>query len=301
MSNHAETATGDFEMALIHRNLETQFANSKRSILLSWLLFALLAVLPSPSASAEKTLVVDDPLAGKTVGRKFGGSFQDSVYRPRKGENHILYVLPKTIEEGEVVFEVKGVNPDRIDEKEHGFACMYDGYKMAEPIKYSPEFKYNFYRFNMHWRKNKNAIKCVVNIATDEKKKLAVDDRPMFPTDGKMEWRQEPTGKGYPFQEDRWYRIRIGWEKNKIGTSIEELDGSNRQTVWDVRKPLPYTPKLHCIRIGSGPGKYSSALENIQYRNVKIYSNAKDAAATGQLTTAGKLPIRKVTPVLPLS
>ncbi|MHC2065871.1 hypothetical protein ACYFX5_00220 [Bremerella sp. T1] len=176
-------------------------------------LATLFALLSFPVVSFAETLVIDDPLSEGTIGRQYGGKFVDKCYNPGKGENHILYKLPTTIRQGRLTFEIRGMNPDKVNEKEHGFACMYDGHNMAQPIGYSPEFKYNFYRFNMHWRNNRRAIKCVINIATDKKKELAVDDRPMFAADSKMEWRREPTDTGYPFQSDQWYRVHIAWDR----------------------------------------------------------------------------------------
>ncbi|MHC2065870.1 DUF5060 domain-containing protein [Bremerella sp. T1] len=84
-------------------------------------------------------------------------------------------------------------------------------------------------------------------------------------------------------------------------TSIEELDGSNRKTVWEVSKSLPYAPKQHCIRIGSGPGKYSSALDQIQYRNVKIYATQEVAQkqSSSQRIASRTFPLKSTTQYYP--
>src|SRR5262245_51463812 len=106
-----------------------------RGILLRSLL--LLTLIVARIAVAEE-VVIDDPLQGSTVGTLVGGGFSNEGYVPGPGQSHILYRLPRTIANGCVEFEVRGMVVGLIPSErtaEQGFWGMYDGRGVQEPAE----------------------------------------------------------------------------------------------------------------------------------------------------------------------
>ena len=120
----------------------------------------------------EDTIIIDDSLInGTSQGLQYGGSFSSEGYKPEKDLNHIFYEVP-TVSEGYLEFQIKGMtNQSGKPEGDVGFCGMYDGRGHEEPIPYFDKFKNNFFRWNVHWRAERDAIKSVILAAnpTEEK------------------------------------------------------------------------------------------------------------------------------------
>lgn len=114
----------------------------------------------------SETILTDDSLQGKTKGKQVGGIFGAQGYQSGLGQNHILYQLPHTVREGYVEFDVKGMDAAAIPKDgDHGFLGMYDGRGVTEPAQYFRDLKDNVYRWNVHWRQDRNAMKSVISCA----------------------------------------------------------------------------------------------------------------------------------------
>lgn len=209
--------------------------------------------------------VINDPLQGSTVGTKYGGSFNSEGYQPGIGNNHILYdINPNTIVNGYIEFEVKGFNPASLPvDEDHAFAILYDGRGISEPVAYFNDFKYNYFRWNFHWRQNKNAFKCVVTCAAPTTERIN-STYAVYPGGGDLrDWFSEPTGTGITWNTSTWYKMKIEWNNKTFTASV------NGTVVWTTSGPYDYVPQDLRIWLGSGPDKYNADV-NVTYRNFKL-------------------------------
>lgn len=251
---------------------------------------AALSVILCVCAVTSETVIVDDPLQGSTVGIMLGGTLTPEGYKPGGGQtlSHILYgfmstgdgtgVQPEALgpgivsggapphapaPDGYVQFEVKGIDISALPaDADQGFLGMYDGRGIPESCAYFDDFKNNYFRWNVHWRENRNAIKGVVSCADATQERLS-STRAVY-TDGR-DWSAEPTGSGFSWDKDRWYTFKVQWE----GTGFKVfVDGAQK---WSANAPSnKYAPLRHRIWLGCAPGysdKYSSMMPDIIYRN----------------------------------
>ena len=222
------------------------------------------------STPANSQYVISDSLQGSTQGRLYGGSLGASGYSPGTGTNHILYRLPQTVSAGYIEVEVRGMDPSRVGSGEdHGFLVMYDGRTISEPITMYDDFKQNYYRWNVHWRQNSSAMKCVITCASPSRSRASTTT-PVFPAvsgdDHNRDWSKEPLGSNVNWNPSAWHTLRVQWR----GGSFQVFVDGNQ--VWQASGPYEYAPVDHRIWLGSGPGKYSSELSGIMYRNFKVYA-----------------------------
>jgi len=215
------------------------------------------------ATSSYSQPVFSDSLQGSTQGHVAGGRFTDEGYSPGKGESHILFNLPRTIKTGAVEFEVKGMTNNTPDDTDHGFFAQYDGRGVSEPADYFSEYKENYFRWNVHYRQNRQAMKGVVNNAFPTRYRQL--SRTAIFENGIRDWTAEPTGRQVNWDPNRWYKMRIEWGG---GSYSVKIDG---RQVWSLTSPQPYAPIDHRMRLGSGPGKYSSEVNDIVYRNFNVY------------------------------
>jgi hypothetical protein len=108
---------------------------------------------------AQETVVIQDNLLGSTTGVRVGGTLTSEGYKPGLGSGHIFYDVPSQVVNGYIQFEMKGFTPSLIQDAEgdadNGFFGLYDGRGITEPIKYVDDFKYNYFRWNFHYRQNR--------------------------------------------------------------------------------------------------------------------------------------------------
>ncbi|MBI1930919.1 MAG: BACON domain-containing protein, partial [Ignavibacteriales bacterium] len=241
------------------------------------IIFALITFIFSLQLFGQTT-VVNDPLNGSTVGEKVGGSFSSEGYKPGKGENHILYKLPQ-ITNGYIEFEVKGFHPSNMpSDEDHAFAILYDGRGISEPVKYYNDFKYNYFRWNFHWRGNRSAFKAVITCANPTTARIN-STYAVFPGGGDLrDWFSEPTGKGWSWNASTWYKMKIEWKDKKFSASV------NGTVVWSTSGPNDYAPKDLRIWLGSGPDKYNSDVSDQVFRNFKVVSYGGTVTPTNSLS-----------------
>jgi hypothetical protein len=242
--------------------------------------FALLAItsallLGAVPASAE-SIVIQDSLKGTTKGVRVGGTLTSEGYKPGKGSGHILYKSPRQVKNGYIQFEMKGFVPSLIQDPvspsgdgDNGFFGMYDGRGIREPIKYANDFKYNYFRWNFHYRVNRKAFKSVISCAKPTTARLN-STRAVFSGGGSLrDWFTEPTGRGYSFNSTSWYTVKCVWKSKTFKVMI------NGTTVWSASGPYDYAPIDFKIWLGSAPGygdKYIQMVPNIIFRNFKLVS-----------------------------
>ena len=221
-----------------------------------------------------QTTVISDNLIGGTVaGKQYGGVFTGEGYVPGTGTNHILYTVPSTATNGYVEFQVKGVNASQFPAgAEHGFLIMYDGRGITEPVKYLPDFRENFFRWNLHWRQSRGVMKAVVNCAAPTSARLNASTA-IFPGNWTLDERDyvsEPNGRSVNWNPSLWYTIRVEWKNKRFQVFV------NGSQVWADNYPYghaavyDYDPIDHRIWLGSGTGKYGADISNIVYRNFKV-------------------------------
>ena len=220
------------------------------------------------SAVFAQSVVINDALTGGTVeGTQVGGSFTSEGYFPGVGTNHILYTVPSTATNGYVEFQVKGVDASLFPSgAEHGFIIMYDGRGIGEPVNYLPEFRENFFRWNLHWRESRSAFKAVINCAAPTSERLN-STYAVFPGSWTLEERdftEEPTGGGLSWNPSTWYTIKVEWNDKHFKIYVDGVEK------WAAHGPYDYDPIDHKIWLGSGTGKYGSDISNVVYRNFKV-------------------------------
>ncbi|MBK7105283.1 MAG: T9SS type A sorting domain-containing protein [Ignavibacteriae bacterium] len=222
-----------------------------------------------------QTTIFEDPLTGSTTyGTSVGGTFTSEGYKPGKGTGHILYILPYEVPNGYIEFQIKGFTASAIEDAEgdadNGFFGMYDGRGISEPILYFDDFKTNFFRWNFHYRQNKNAFKSVIQCAAPTPERLNATKAVFgYTSEGLIakDWGEEPTGLNYVTNLTSWYTVKAEWKDKKFTITI------NGTVVWSVNDGIyDYVPKDHRIWLGSAPGvgdKYTNSVPGIIYRNFK--------------------------------
>ncbi len=224
-----------------------------------------------PDAATSGTgVVIEDSLLGTTVGELFGGTLTAEGYQPGAGTKHILYRVSREVNAGYVEVEIKGMSHGKIPSGgDHGFLAMYDGRNIGEPITMFDNFKQNYYRWNVHWRQNSKAMKCVITTARPDRDRSDTK-KPVFPAvsghDHHRDWSAEPLGTGFNWNPDQWHTLKVDWNGGAFKVFI---DG---QQVWQANGPYEYAPVDYRIWLGSGPGKYSSDMSGHTFRNFKLYA-----------------------------
>lgn len=228
----------------------------------------LIIILTLYTIEFSNAQIINDPLQNSTIGTQSGGIFTSDGYQPGLGENHIYYNLPAKIINGYVEFEVKGFNPDALPvDEDHAFIVLYDKRGITEPLNYFTEFKFNFFRWNFHWRQNRAAFKGVMNCAapTDENINSPIGYWIQEGEDDPRDWNSEPTGTGITWNQSTWYKIKIEWNNRQFKAYV------NNSEVWSTSGPYDYAPEELGIWLGSGPYKYDADVSNVTYRNFKLY------------------------------
>jgi hypothetical protein len=179
---------------------------------------------------------------------------------------------------------MKGFSPSLIvdpleplGDADTGFIGMYDGRGINEPIKYINNFKYNYFRWNFHYRQDRSQFKSVVSCAAPTAERLN-SSYAVFSGGGDLrDWYSEPTGTNYSFDANNWYTVKIEWKNKNFKVTI------NGTTVWSVSDgPYDYAPKDFKIWLGSAPGyddKYVNSVRNIIYRNFKVVKYTSSLAS----------------------
>ncbi|MCB9258701.1 MAG: T9SS type A sorting domain-containing protein [Ignavibacteriales bacterium] len=231
------------------------------------LLITLIFLVLGSATIFSQTLVLSDALSGSTQGQRYGGTLTSEGYQPGTGENHILYKLNQ-IPNGYVEFEMTGFRPSSVPVGEdHGFLAMYDGRGINEPASYFGNFKFNFFRWNLHWRQNRAAFKSVVNLASPSTSNNSnIGYWVQVGSEDPRDYDTEPTGTGFSWNSSAWTKIKVEWRNKQFKVY------ANGQLVWNSSGPYDYAPKDFRIWLGSGPGKYNSDVSGQTFRNFKVYS-----------------------------
>jgi len=221
----------------------------------------------SNTIAQEKYLMFWDDLLSKTkYGAKVGGNFTGNGYQPT-GNQHILYELPFTLKEGEIEFEVSGFTAGAVTERS-AFLVMYDGTGVTEPAPYAYDFRNNYFRLNFEYLGTSQHLGTKLHV---DKRGLTeplgfIPDNSDFPDPA---W--EFGGKAGNFSTTYWDKFVIRWKDRKMTI------WQNGQFAWgqDYSSPgIDYSPRIHRIWLGSGPGKFSQEGSPL-FRNFKISSFSK--------------------------
>lgn len=110
----------------------------------AFVLAAALTALAAPARAQPYHL--DDSLRGTTSGNALGGSFSAAGWTVTAVGDRIWYALPR-LASGYAEFTVANVTLATLPLGDHEVFAMYEaGYGIAEPIRYSPEFRGNHYK-----------------------------------------------------------------------------------------------------------------------------------------------------------
>ena len=207
------------------------------------LLGLLLGSFASSAVAAPPTLVIEDPLNGKTKGRRSGGSLTSQGFRIQGVGNYIEY-LPGSVPEGYVEFQASNLKPDGKGYPYGGkgeLIVMFDGTLPYKKESYdSDPFKVFIRKLGEEYANygHKNAMKL-----------LFTGREGYSPT---LTWNPKT-----------WYTFKMEWAGNKARLY---RDG---KMLKEHRNTVTYRPAKHVIHIGSSAR--NSAVIGTIYRNVKIY------------------------------
>jgi len=259
-----------------------------------------------------QTVVLQDNLQGSTIGIQVGGSFTGEGYLPGTGENHILYDVPVQIENGYVEFQVKGFNfndfppvNETNQSYETSFMIMYDGRGIPEPIGYFFDYRNNYFRWDVTYRSERwestfgNRWKGKIHIAEDSPERLN-STYAVYPEvpEHTADWGIEPNGIYSYWDPNQWYTIRVEWDNNgknyKFYRDGELVWASyldmgvpiTDNTPYPVTSPWPWLPVDFKIHLGSGPGRYSSKMPNMVYRNFQVVSTGSISNTAPVITSS---------------
>ncbi len=259
----------------------------RRGIKFSFSFLFLTVILFSFSNIYSQSTVISDDLQGKSsAGTKVGGSFTSEGYAPGRGTNHILYDVPKQIANGYIEFQMKGFNPSSVPtDEDNGFLAIYDGRGISEPIGYVNDFKQNYFRWNIHWRQNRNAFKAVLACAAPVSSRINSSKAVFQDKNGDgldshdRDWYSEPTGSGQSWNTSSWYTIKVQWNNKKFEVFV------NGVRKWSTSGPYDYNPVDLKIWLGSAPGKYDADV-NVTYRNFKLVDLGGSSTPTNSLAVS---------------
>lgn len=98
-------------------------------------------------ARSVRAFHLEDRLRGRTMGNAVGGSFADDGWHVTDRRDRIWYALPRLVS-GSVEFTLANVTMASLtDTSDTEVFAMYEaGYGIAEPIRYSPEFRDNHFK-----------------------------------------------------------------------------------------------------------------------------------------------------------
>ncbi|MBF0432025.1 MAG: DUF5060 domain-containing protein [Fibrobacteria bacterium] len=262
---------------MIKRNLTQVQLVCLDSILLKKCIAVLLVL--AYMVNGEKVIINDSLTNSTTLGIKYGGSFTSEGYLPTVETGHIFYELPHTVRNGYAEFQIKGMDQSVVvSDGDHGFFGMYDGRGVTEPATYSEYFKDNFFRWNLHWRQNRAAFKCVLT--------LSEEDQAMFDAalavNSNRDWSEEPMGQSMSWDPAIWYTIKVEWNNKQFKVLVDGVEK------WSVEGPYDYAPVTQRLWLGSAPNlgnKYANLVPGITYRNFKLIDYDKSDADTTVDTT----------------
>lgn len=251
----------------------------------SYIFHLLKGILPTKNP----VVVLSDPLTNSsTVGTKVGGTYTADGYQPGIGSNHIFYEV-NTIKNGSLEFQMKGFNHTTIvgTDIDNGFVGMYDGRlngspnSYSEPIDYYNEFKYNYFRWNFHWRQGYNSgqgcFKSVIQCAKPNKPlntegpseslgNAMYTVTPLPYIHMIRDWAAEPNGSVFTWNSSTWYTVKIEWYNKQFTVTV------NNVIVWSVGGLYDYAPGIHRIWVGCAPNngtdKYLNKNPNTIFKNV---------------------------------
>jgi|GEM_PF-1504428 len=115
---------------------------------LRWAVTATCAALGTLlGARSVRAFHLEDGLRGRTMGNAVGGSFADDGWHVTDRRDRIWYALPRLVS-GSVEFTLAHVTMASLtDTSDTEVFAMYEaGYGIAEPIRYSPEFRDNHFK-----------------------------------------------------------------------------------------------------------------------------------------------------------
>lgn len=215
----------------------------------------------------NETVLINDDLTKATTGTIRGGRRTAEGYKPTTTQGHVLYEIVGPILNGYLEFTVTGLDHSLLPpDCDQGFVGQYDGRGIEEPCRYLDSFKFNFFRWNLHYRQNKQMIKSVISCA-DSTPKRTKAMRAVYSGESDMDWFQEPNGRILRPDPAKLYRFRVQWLNKTFVVTVD------RKLKWQVAGPNNFAPLAHRIWLGSAPAqgmKYANQLPEITYKSFKL-------------------------------
>ena len=224
------------------------------------------ATTSGPASQAQARVLLDD-LLGEQKGALHGGQLTSEGYRPgiREGRTTSSSSCRRFPNRATSSIRIKGMEAHEGPERDIAFSGMYDGRGVEEPAQYFRDFKDNYFRWNSHWRTNRQVVKNVISMAAPSDERTQ-SSRAVF-RGGVRDWSAEPNGAPVQWDKDRWHTVRLIWNGGRVSMRVDDV------LVWEASGPYPYAPVEPRLWIGCAPGygtKYTSQFDSLLYRHLKV-------------------------------
>ena len=197
---------------------------------------------------ARAELLLDDPLQGSTTGARSGGQFVTGGWQVTGQYDCIYWHLPRTVPQGAVEFDVKGLNPNEcragMEDKTELFH-MYDYTWYNSDVQYGdPGYRNNPYK---HFIRKTGCLGSYNN-TIDALEIVWSCNGDWYEADSPvLSWNPSNT-----------YHFRVQWGPDGSGNSVLKIyrDGS---LVFSRGVVGSYSPAGHSVRIAASPRRAADA------------------------------------------
>ncbi|GEM_PF-2021507 len=235
------------------------------------------AVWTGAGTAAAQTLVLDDAMAGATLGTRSGGTFAEGGWKVTGTMDYVYWHLPQSLPRGAVSFDVKGLRPG---ENRTGIEDKVDIFHMYDWTVGNSDTQYSGYRDNPY----KHFIR----------KTGAADTRPGKTDSMEMVWviapnYMEPDTSVLSWDPNVTYTFREEWGPDGAGNTVIRTwrDGV---LIMTMSEPGAWAPQGHAVKVGVSrhTADHGAPLDAV-FSNMKVWNlegSTGSSSSGGGITAA---------------